>query len=135
MAGEQSLVAGHDVLAGIQRGFDNRPRDTLLAADEFDHDVGVGLGQINSVGRPGEPGHVAGANLVPVACRHGDNFDFASRALRKFAAVQVECLDNVTADRAQTGDRYAQRWGHFADSRTAGSLVRMDRNFLMFRAA
>ena len=39
VVGQQRLVGGHDVLAGLQRGFDGLPGGALLAADQLDEHI------------------------------------------------------------------------------------------------
>jgi hypothetical protein len=45
MLGQQRLVGGYHMLAIGQRSFHQLARDALIAADQFDHDIGIAFGQ------------------------------------------------------------------------------------------
>ena len=99
--GEQSLVRRHDVLAATDRLEHEAPR-RLVAADELQHDVDVGIGQ-QAAGIPRQP-DAAGRNAtlrVEIEVGDGRHDDRPSRAPCDLRPMRAQQLHHPGADRAK----------------------------------
>jgi hypothetical protein len=111
---------------------------TLLAADQFDHHIGIALGQAQHV--VGPAGYRETARLVFITRRHRCDLQRASGAARQLFAVGGKRLHHAAPDRAETGDGNLEA-RHFAGAKSVfllscgAILVPMVRNFFTLRAA
>jgi len=99
----------------------------------LEDDYGVSPGDLEWV-EGGEGAAVKEVDVtLPAELRHrtvpGD------RTLGQLLTARGERLHHAPADGADAGNRNLQRCFHVADSSSAGSLVRIDRNFFTLRAA
>ena len=112
--GEQRLVGGDHMLAGAERRLDRVLGGALLAADQLDENVDVGIaGELDRVGDEAEAGDVGVAVLAPVARRHGHDLDRPADALGKGWATLGEKSQDPASDRAETGEPEFQRLSHW----------------------
>jgi hypothetical protein len=111
--GEQRLVGGDHMLAGAECGLDRVLRGALLAADQLDEDVDLGIaGKLHWIGNETEAGNVGAAVLAPVARRHGHDLDGPADAFTKSGASLGEKSQDTASDRTETGEPEFQRLGH-----------------------
>ena len=102
MLGQQRLVGGHDMLAIFQRRLDELARHAFVAADQFDHHIGVRGRQCQRIGHPIADFKIA---LFPGIARAGrNNLDAPARLCRQGGLALRQRLDHAAAHRAEPGD-------------------------------
>ena len=112
--GEQRLVGGDDVLAGIERRLDGGFGDAAVAAHQLDEDVDRGvLGEHNRIGE--ELRFLRHRALLFGLRLGGDagHFDAASGDIPEPASMRGQQVEQAAADGAEAGDADFQIFSHF----------------------
>ena len=103
---EQRLVGRHDMPASGDGSFAQRLGRTILAADQFDDDIRIGLPrEADGIVEPGKTGNVDAAVGRPVARRNRRDFKPAAAARRQQVAMCGDDAHDAGADRSETGNR------------------------------
>ena len=111
--GEQCLVGGDDVLAGIERRFDRILGDAVGAADQLDERFDFWIArQRHGIVEPGDAARVDAAAFTLRARRDADDLQRTAGALRQALLVKVEQLKQTRADGAKAGDAQGKRLLH-----------------------
>ena len=111
--GEQRLVGGDHMLPGTEGGLDRVLGDALLAADQLDEGVDLGIaGELNRIGDEAKTGNVDIAVLVPIERGDGHDLDRPPDALAKVGAALGKEPQDPASDRAEPGEPEFQRLSH-----------------------
>ena len=123
--GKQRLVGGDDMPAGLERGLDRGARRPLVAADQFDEDVDVGLlGELHRIVEPLGRGQVDAAVLARSARRNGGDDDRPAALAGQFGGLFGKHARHARADGAQPGNSHTQCFSHLPKSPSNQMLAR-----------
>ncbi|QYU67233.1 tripartite tricarboxylate transporter permease [Leptolyngbya sp. 15MV] len=118
---DHRLVGGDEALARADRPPRQRQRRAIGPADQLDHHVDVfARGQRGHVVDPVEPGDVDAAVAVAAARADSGDLDPAPGPRGHERGIGVEQPDDTGPDRAEPGERDAQRFRHCGTGRRAG---------------
>ena len=105
--GDQRLVGGDDMLAGLEGGFDGELGRAIGAADQFDEHVHIGVfGKGRGVI---EPGVAVGVDRAVAALRAGAHTRNLDPSRQPQAVLALHQLDQPGADMAQACNPNSQR--------------------------
>ena len=111
--GEQRLVGRDHMLAGTECCLHRLLGDALLAADQLDEDVDLGIaGELDRIGDEAKAGNVDVAILVPIERGDGHDLDRPPNALAKVGAALGKEPQDPASDRAEPGEPEFQRLRH-----------------------
>ena len=113
MPGEQRLVGGDDMAAGLERGLDRRARRALLAADQLDEHVDVAaLGKLDRIVEPFGRAEIDAAVAAARARRNAGHDELAAALAGQLGGLLRQRAHDRSADRAEAGNPDAQCFRH-----------------------
>ena len=111
--GEQRLVGGDDVLAGVERRLDRLLGDAVRAADQLDEHVDArDRAPAPPDRRTSDAARVDAAVLALGARRDADDLQRTAGTLGQALLVQVRAAQAARADGAEAGDAQGKRLLH-----------------------
>ena len=123
--GKQRLVGGDDVPPGLQRRLDRSPRRPLVAADQLDENIDVGLlGELHRIVEPLGRGQIDTAILAGTARRNGGDDDGPAALAGQFGGLSRQHARHARADGAQPRYSHTQCFSHLPKSPSNQMLAR-----------
>ena len=105
MGGDQRLIGGDDMLAGLERPLDGGLGRAFGAAHQLDQDIdSIITGKCNRIVDPVDTLQHDGPLLVAIAGADGDQMHLSSETVRHMGRMLSEQHDNAAAHRAEPGD-------------------------------
>ena len=118
---DHRLVGSHDALVLTQRRTRKRQRRPVGAAHQLDHHIDIlAPGELCHVVFPRITRKIDAAILGAITRAHRDHFDRAASAGCDEIVIGAEQTDHADADRAESGNRNAQRFNGSGRSGACG---------------